>query len=198
MGQTPMSQNKRKALNFMYKSKLYADKMGRLRLLPLSMELSRRIQQLKDKEVLVSIYELADIEIKLPWLMVQKIKKDLLEASSEDIKAYMSFVAYDVVNSYIKTLIPSLTIAFSDSDVLEISDDYVAVKNDQIKVRRIKASGFTINLIEERRTKNISITCELYDLPDELDAYNFSRCGIAIGLRELLEELNIGWDISRQ
>jgi len=180
----------------MYISTLYEEK-NRLRPLPLPSELSKRIWELNRKQILLVGYELKPIEIVLPWLIVRDAKKQLLKANRDDILGYIGFLMHDVGNTILRMLLPSIpSIMFRDPKELEVIDHYIEFKEQKIKTRRIIATGFTI-WPSEKPTISIVLTCELYDIPDELDSYNLSRCKIIIDLRKLLEELNIRWDIGR-
>jgi len=184
-------------IHVVYRTKLYQDGANRLRPLPLPAELSKRVARwLKDREVLVAIYRLGDLEIDLPRMVVERVKRDLLNAAEEDIKSFIAFLAYDAANSYIKMLIPSLSLTLETPKTVEVKDDYIDFKGQKIKVRKITATGFSIYPLE-KTSNSIKVVCELYDLPGQLDRYDFSRCRIVVNLKQLLEETGIRWDLAR-
>jgi len=180
----------------MYISTLYEEK-NRLRPLPLPSELSKRIWELNRKQVLLVGYELRDVRIDLPWLVIREMKNLLLDANEREVKEYLGLVLYDFGNMALRLLLPSLPgIMLRDPKKVEINDKYIDFKNTKIKVRRIVSTGFWI-YPPERATDSIGIEVILYDIPDELDAYNHSRGYIIIALQKLLHELNIRWDLSK-
>jgi len=73
---------------------------------------------------------------------------------------------------------------------------YIDRDDMKVKVINIRAGGFTI-YPPETITKAVTIEAELYNLKDEEDFCNYSRIIVKINLKELLNEIEIRWDLAR-
>jgi len=73
------------------------------------------------------------------------------------------------------------------------------IKVEGIEGIWLKASGFTIwpTAEGEKVTNAITIEAELYNVPDDRDAFTWSQVVVKINLRELINDVGIRWDISR-
>jgi len=183
-----------------FRTKLYYAKADqRLRMPALPKELSAHAKELENRDVWVAVYPLdSEIEIELPWLIVKQLKHLILDETKneEDIKEALAFIAFDVVNTYLRLLLPNIpSILFRDPEHVEVKK----IKIEGIDGVQIRASGFTIypTQVGEKITDAIIIEAELYNIPDDRDVHAWSGITVKINLRELLNELQIRWDISR-
>jgi len=167
---------------------------------PLPKELAHIARDLINKDVWVAVYSLdRELGIALPWLVVKEVKNLVLrEAKSEqDVKDVMSFLVYDVVNTYFRLLFPSIpSIEMKDPDYIEVKKARAELDGREVAVVRIKATGFSVYPLEAS-TKAITIEADLYDLHDETDVFNYSRITVRINLKQLINELQIRWDLAR-
>jgi len=183
-----------------FKTKAYFTKADqRFRLNPLPKEIARKCKDLENREVWAILLPLdRELEIELPWLIVKRLKHLILDEakSEEDIKEALAFLAFDVVNTYLRLLLPTIpSILYRDPEHIEVKK----INVEGIEGVWLKATGFTIypTVEGEKVTDAITIEMELYDLPDEKDMFTWSGIIVKINLRKLLEELQIRWDISR-
>jgi len=178
----------------------YARNDERFRLNPLPKEITRIARDLEGKEVWAVLFALdREVTITLPWTVVKRIKHLILnEAKDEkDIRDALGFLAFDVVNTYLRLILPSVpTVLYRDPEHLEVK----RIQVEGIEGIWLKATGFTVwpTAEGEKVTNAIAIEMELYNIPDNQDAFAHSNIVVKINLRELLNELNIRWDISRQ
>jgi len=183
-----------------FRTKLYYAKADqRLRMPPLPKELTVLARELEGREVWAILLSLdREIEIELPWIVVKRMKQIVFsEAKDEkDIRDALGFLAFDTVNSYLRLLFPTIpTVLYRDPEHIEVRRGKIA----EYDVVWIRASGFTIYPTQagEKITDAIIIEAELFNVPDDKDAFAWSYLTIKINLKKLLEELQIRWDILR-
>jgi len=186
-----------------FKTKVYYAKNDeRFRLNPMPRELVRLARDLQDKDVWSVLYVLdRELEITLPWIITKYVKHLVFsEAKDEkDIKDVMAFLGFDVVNSYLRLVLPSVpTILYRDPHV-EIKRFEISIDGRKISGISIKSSGFIIypTAEGEKVSNAISIDAELYDLPDAEDYDNYSQITVRINLKQLIDEVGIRWDLAR-
>jgi len=183
-----------------FKTRVYLTKNDeRFRLNPMPRELVRLARDLEGKEVWAVLYVLdREIEIELPWLVVKRLKQIVFSESRDekDIRDALGFLAFDVVNTYLRLILPSVpTVLYRDPEHIEMKKIQVG----EISGIRILASGFTIwpSPEGEKTTNAFVIEAELYDVPDAEDYENYSQITVRIDLRKLINDVGIRWDISR-
>jgi len=186
--------------SIVFRTKLYySNKDQRLRIPPLSKELTVLARELEGREVLAVLYLLdREIEIELPWLIVKRLKQIVFNEakSEEDIKEALAFIAFDVLNSYLRLILPSIP------SILMRNPEHVEVRRGKVEgndVLWIIATKFTVwpTAEGEKVTNAITIKMELYNIPDEKDAFTHSSVVVRINLRELINETGIRWDLAR-
>jgi len=177
----------------------YTQRDGRFRVNPLSKELTRLARDLQDKEVWAVLFTLdREIEIVLPWTVTKYVKHLILNAKSDkDVKELFSFIGYDVINSYLRLLLPNIpTVMLRDPDV-----EIKKIKIEGVDGIWVRATGFTVYPYPvpegEKRTDAIVVEGEIYNISDDKDVFTWSYLTIKINLKKLLEELQIRWDLAR-
>jgi len=181
----------------------YARNDERFRLNPLPKELVRIARDLEGKEVWAVLFTLdREITITLPWTATKRIKYLVFnEAKSEkDIKDIFAFLAFDVINTYLRLILPTIpSVLFRDPEHVEVKRFEFSIGGRKISGVTIKSSGFTIypTVEGEKVSDAISIEAELYDVPDAEDYDNYSQITVRIDLRKLVDEVGIRWDLAR-
>jgi len=183
-----------------FKTKVYFTKADqRFRLNPLPTEIVRVARDLENKEVWAVLYALdREITITLPWIITKHVKHLILNAKSDkDVKDLFSFIGYDVINSYLRLLLPNIpTVMLRDPDV-----EIKKIKIEGVDGIWVRATEFTVYPYPapegEKRTDAIIVEGEIYDLPDERDMFTWSYVTVKINLKQLIDEIGIRWDLAR-
>jgi len=185
--------------SIVFRTKLYYAKDKRLRIPALPKELSMLARELEGREVWAILLSLnREIEIVLPWIITQKVKQLIFNEvkSEEDIKEILAFLVFDVVNSYIRLLLPNIP------SILYRVPEHVEVRRGKVEgndVLWIIATKFAVwpTAEGEKVTNAITIKMELYNIPDEKDYENYSQITVRINLMQLIDEVGIRWDLAR-
>jgi len=187
-----------------FRTRIYFTKADqRFRLNPLPKEIAIKGKDLENREVWAVLFVLdRELEIVLPWTVTKYIKHLILnEAKNEkDIKEILAFLGFDVVNTYLRLLLPTIpSILFRDPEHVEIKRFEISTDGKKISGVSIKSSGFTIypTVEGEKVSDAIIIEAELYDLPDAEDYDNYSQITVRINLKQLIDEVGFRWDLAR-